>query len=85
MEDSAEIEINREPIDHFEHHQEVFLTRRPRREEGGRLAEMPLRKDEVLVEVVSPDQQDVIDFASKNQTLANLKARISSHFPQLAG
>ena len=46
---------------------------------------MPIRKDEVIVEVLSPDQQDVIDFVSKSQTLANLKARIASSFPQLSG
>ena len=46
---------------------------------------MVAQKEEEVVEILSPDKQDIIETVAKSKNIAQLKAKISSHFPQLVG
>lgn len=63
------------------------MTRVERKGDGtGRLVEYKKdKKDEEVVEVLSPDEQDIVESIDRSKNIAKLKEQIASNYYQIIG
>lgn len=79
--------MNRENIEELLGFKKVWVNRVQRKGNGtGRLVEYKKeKKDEEVVDVLSPDEQDIVESIDRNKTVAKLKEQISSNYYQIIG